>query len=217
MPAVLIGDKIVFLQTMPSGGERTSQYNSSFNDAEHRQIWYWLYDQIPFSSKNELGVFGDDSILTGPFNAEYNGITIGQVREIVFNHQCTESTKDETLVVHQPIENALFLSRGFREEKGLILAPLKINSIQAMTRYVMKPTDKTVPAQTALNIHIALNEFALHGKETFDRALAQLQPFLRYLGEEHLYPHTYETLWPVIADMYSGELPASQFKLQFLQ
>jgi hypothetical protein len=214
-PLVLIENKIVSLLAMPSGGERTSTFNSNANDAEHRQIWYWHNDSTPFSKLNELGIFGDDSILSGPFDAEYNGITIGEVRKVIFNHDCTESTKDETLVHSQPTHNAIFLSRGFRQEKNLILAPLKINSIQAMCRYIMKPTDKTVAAQTALNLQVALNEFALHGKEVFDTALAQLQPFLVYLGEEHRYPHTYETLWPIIVDMYSGELPATAFKLQF--
>jgi len=215
MPGVLIEDKIVFLHSMPSGGERTSVFNSNANDAEHRQIWYWLYDE-PFDRRNQLAIFGDDSILSGPFNDEYNGKTIGFIRKEVFNHDCTESTKDETLVEYQPASNAMFLSRGFREEKGVILAPLKINSIQAMTRYIMKPTDKTVPAQTALNIHIALNEFALHGREVFEKALSQLQPFLLHLGEEHRYPYTYDTIWPIIADMYSGELSASEFRKKFL-
>jgi len=215
MPMVLIENKLVSLLAMPSGGERTSTFNSNANDAEHRQIWYWHNDTVSFSKQNELGIFGDDSILSGPFDSEYNGVTIGEVRKIIFNHDCTESTKDETLVPFQPTSNALFLSRGFRIEKNLVLAPLKINSIQAMCRYIMKPTDKTIAGQTALNLHVALNEFALHGKEVFDTALAQLQPFLLYLGEEHRYPHTYETLWPVIVAMYSGELPATAFKLQF--
>jgi len=217
MPLVLIGDKIIAMRVMPSGGERTSQFNSTANDAEHRQIWYWHQDHVHFNVKNELAIFGDDSILSGPFDSEYNGVTIGEVRKAIFNHDCTESTKDETLVPYQPTSNAMFLSRGFREEKGLILAPLKINSIQAMCRYIMKPTDKSVPAQTALNIHIALNEFALHGKEVFDKALSELQPFLLYLGPEYRYPHTYESIWPIIADMYSGELPATEFKIQFFR
>lgn len=215
MPAVLVEDKIIFLLSQPSGGERTSTFNSFANDAEHRQIWYWFHDSTPFSLKCELGIFGDDSILTAPFNDEFNGITIGKIREIIFNHDCTESTKDENLVESQPTENAMFLSRGFREEKGLILAPLKINSIQAMTRYIMKPTDKTVPAQTSLNLHIALNEYALHGRDVFEHNLALLQPFLAYLGNEHKYPYTYDDLWPIIVDMYAGEVDASKFKLAF--
>ena len=215
LPLVLIRNKIVALLTMPSGSDRTSTYNSIFNDAEHRQIWYWHEPEVHFNKRNELGVFGDDSALASDFDSEWNGITIGEVRKVVFNHDCTESTKDETLVEYQPIENAMLLSRGFREEKGIIVAPLKINSIQAMCRYIMKPTDKTVAQQTALNIHIALNEFALHGEEAFNKALSQLSPFLEYLGEEHRYPHTYKTLWPIIADMYSGELPATRIAPQF--
>lgn len=205
LPAVIWGKIVIIRPRMPSGALMTSTFNTFLNDAEHRQIWYWIYPDTDFDSANAAAFFGDDSILGSIFNEDWNGIVIGEIRKLIFSHNCTESTKDETLVHSQKPENWQFLSRGFREEKGLILAPLKIESIQAMCRYIHKPTDKTVTAQTALNLRIALNEFGLHGREVFEQNLALLQPFLAVLGHEHLYPYTYDQLFDLYIELYSGE------------
>jgi hypothetical protein len=205
LPAVIWGKLVIIRPRMPSGALMTSTFNSFHNDAEHRQIWYWIYPDTPFDSANSIAVFGDDSILGSIFNDEWNGVVIGEIRKAVFSHTCTESTKDEALVPSQPPENWQFLSRGFREEKSLILAPLKIESIRAMCRYIHKPTDKTITAQTALNLRIALNEFGLHGREVFEENLKLLQPFLAELGHEHMYPYTYDELFSLYIELYAGE------------
>lgn len=213
---LVIGNKVVVFVCMPSGCLMTSVWNSCFNDAEHRQIWYWLDDR-DFDKLNGLAIFGDDSLLASQFNKRYNGITIAAFRKIVFNHECTEQDKTDTLKESIPIEEAVFLQRSFRERNGLMFAPLNPDSIRSMTQYIMKPDPTTtVQQQTAVNLHNALREWALHSEEDFQRELATLQPFLLALGPKYVFTETYDDLCSAFCQLHAGEKTSYLLKDDFV-
>jgi len=215
---LVIDNYIVVLIIMPSGGFCTCLFNTTLNSAEHRCVQHIIVDgKDPevhtFDETNRLGCQGDDSLLAAKFTPEYNGQTIAAIRDIVFNHECTEQDKTPTLKHSIPIKEAVFLQRGFRIENGHVFCPLNPDSLHSCVQWIYKPTDKTFDEQVKINMHFAITEWAQHGKDKFEYHKNLLN---KYVGPKQQYYLEYDHVRKkMMGDAYEREIGpnfAARFK-----
>ena len=198
-PFIVVKRVVIILMRMPSGAYVTAIFNTIFNSAKHRHLWYIRYD-VEFDEYNALDCSGDDSVLAikEEILEEWNGQVLAELAKKYWGHTHTDSSKSLELQKWENIEDIYFLQRKFKDVEGVILAPLNPRSIYGMVQWNGKPKDVTPQKLFCDVTHGAIREFALHGKYIFEAEKKTLNEFLMKVNPSYYYDETWAQRWPII-------------------
>lgn len=117
--------------------------------------------------------YGDDGIMSvsNAFKITTENLARSAAR---YGFHLTNGDKTSPYTVPQkpaPLEEASFLKRGFRWEAGVCRAPLEIESIYQALGFKNRKSTEEDRSQVYPN---ALMEFALHGREVYEREAPRL-------------------------------------------
>ena len=175
---------------MPSGNPMTAIINTMYNQIAFRVCWYYTpsYNDVGMDSFNTMVyvcALGDDNIFSvSPLmRDEFNEIFLAETMPKLGLIYTTE-TKGVAIKPFRKITEVDFLKRTFKLYKlrGIPrwFAPIQLRTITEMLNWTKK--GYMADQITVDNINVALREFSLHGKNTFD----YWQPVLARLRLEHL-------------------------------
>lgn len=193
----VLEDKVYLVLGMPSGCLVTCFFNTLENSAENRAIVKRICPHVHFVQVGVQKCFGDDIIqaIRKPFQKDVSRPAVRKIAFDRFNHTRTDSTKSDAVTGFSDLHSAWFLQRTFFVSQGVVLAPLNIDSINCMLQYIMKPKDKTFPAQFRINVDQALMELVRHGEVKFNLYKNILNKYLSVYGNTYKYTSTYEQMY----------------------
>jgi hypothetical protein len=205
---VVINNRIYIMLGQHSGQPITSVSNSWWNSATKRSAWKRRsvlgikprYEIISFNKACELSTFGDDFLLAvkAVYLDEFNTQHLALILKYLFNQEITTSTKDGAIPITTHISKANYLQRKFVNVNGAILAPLNPESIKQMVRYNAKPSPKSGMTRKQLLVQIAhgaMHEWALHGKETYEKNQDIINRYLSYLNKSFQFSQPYQKIF----------------------
>lgn len=170
---------------LPSGHPATSYINCLTN----LTLWYMMVLEA-FPLEKDIRkfirpiVYGDDNVVA--VAPRYQGLFTQQTVACAmacFGFVYTTEDKVETDVPLRPLSEVAFLKRGFKIGiDGLVVAPLALESIYDMVRWVKDPS--AVHERTVQNVNVALWELAAHTPEVWERDAVPLLHDLEYVLRE---------------------------------
>jgi hypothetical protein len=168
--------------SLPSGSALTTFVNCLLNIIYMMVAFVSLVKGSKFEdffSKVYLCVFGDDNILSvdDSIAEEFNGQTI-QAFMPKINQEYTAEDKSTEMYKWKTLEEASFLKRGFRKEPvfNRWVAPLAIASVDETPYWYRKTPDPHMTIES--NVDWMFMEYSLHGKEVFDKIVAERCPII---------------------------------------
>lgn len=213
-PNVITGNTVFQMKRgHVSGDPGTATTNSLIN----HMIWVIVYMRLAkrnapgqdtyaaFSKNVAVAFYGDDCIAgVAPgvlpwFN--YNTFAI-EVKKLGFI--VTDAAKSGGAIPDsQPLSELEFIKRSFRHDRGLWLCPLNLASLNKQLTWISdRPSYKyrgqfhttTNMALVSQSINTVFSEYALHGREVFDEAIANIRKACFGLNLELEIP-TYEEVF----------------------
>jgi len=186
------GTLVRFHGTNPSGQNMTVYINSIVNSLLFRYCFFKVY---PPEDLGELGekvglnrparfrdvmsliTYGDDAACGTDKNCDrFNHVVMaGILREIDITFTMPDKTSDPR--PYMSLHELDFLKRGFRWEPALnrYVGPLAEESIMKSLHAVVKSKALTPKEVACQNVDGALREWFFHGREVFDKRLAQMK------------------------------------------
>jgi len=209
---IIVRELIYFFDGMTSGGPGTAHLNSAGNVVKNRWIckrimWDTLKVRIPLSSYVYILTFGDDLHETikrivadmnkdGTLVFTTDVITPKLIAEYALTHfghvHTTADKKDISL--WDTMDTAEFLKRKHVKRDGVVMAPMNLDSIRSHLLWINRDSEIGPKKQFTENVHNALREFFLHGREIFNMEKARLNPYLESISEENQFFQTYDEL-----------------------
>lgn len=144
-------------------------------------------DPIVCLTDLRLKIYSDDNLSALPGRSWYTPTNIAQAFAKLFHIKLTGTSKDE--VTNEDcsgtIDQADFLSRGFRKERGIYFCPLKTDSLYSRLYYVKVPKSLResrdyIALQTQINIDGFCDELMEYSVDDGDRMAAELQEFITH-------------------------------------
>lgn len=196
-PHVVLGNMIFIALFMSSGNLVTCIFNTIENSIENRAIIKEIIPTEHFNTIARQKCFGDDiiQVIKPEFHDRITRHEIRRIAKLLFGHERTDSMKSTTDKSFNDIHDAFFLQRQFKPVSSGVLSPLNIESIHTMLHWIMKPKDKTVPAQFKINVDEALMELTRHGEAKFTIYKKILNGYLAEYGSSYVYNHSYEEMY----------------------
>lgn len=176
--------------SQPSGNPFTVILNSIYNELILVMAYLEVIEQsdLPLEDKRKLStgksfvekvsivVYGDDNCLNidESIISLFNQETISKAM-LTLGHTYTEESKSTDLHVSRTLPEINFLKRGFvwDNEECRYLAPLDIGVIYEMMNWI-RTNDVDTDELLIDNIHNALREMSLHGREKFAKLVNDL-------------------------------------------
>ncbi len=207
--ATRINGRVVYrcLQGIPSGHFLTAIFNSILNEVIIKSsiMYYCKVKGIPmdfgiFHRNFRIATFGDDHIVavSEEFQPWVNQMVLQQLIKILFGMGYTDSQKNLDVLPWTDRNELTFLQRYFREEEGLVFAPLKKDIIDEMINWVRISDDYSIKESSFLNLSTALKEWFHWGKSVFDEK--------RDLFRALCFKHSAEPFSTTYAGLYSDWL-----------
>jgi hypothetical protein len=174
---------------LPSGNPMTAVINTMYNQLSFRMAWH--YCGLPlelYNSNVYMCALGDDNVFTvhPDYRPHFNELTlVDAMRRIGLTY--TTEIKGTATVPFRKLSQVEFLKRSFSLFKlnflggeRRYLAPIQIDSIVNMLNWSKKGSNRD--QITRDNISLALREFSLHGRDTYD----YFKPILVDLADTYL-------------------------------
>jgi hypothetical protein len=156
--------------SMASGNPGTAIINTMANNLNIRMAWgYAGYSIAVFNLMVYFIALGDDHALTvhPEYRQKFNQYTLPDLM-LKLGHVYTTETKTEATASFRDLSQIEFLKRkwAYNERYGRYIAPLRLESIISMLNWTKNKIDKHQISVD--NITVALREFALYDKKTYD-------------------------------------------------
>jgi len=155
-------------QGNPSGIVMTSLVNSLVNSLMMRIIYVELGGKLSeFTDHIRLKTYGDDNIANVSNHMPwFNMTTISRQfakHGIIYNQPNKDAMREDQHYL--TLDELTFLKRGFRFERGRVLAPLNIDSIHEMMNWIRESNDDCLALQA--NFLAACREMYHYGRAPF--------------------------------------------------
>jgi len=164
------GNLVEWNSGLPSGSYMTIMVNTMYNQMNFRMAWLTL--ELPeedFDNHVVLYAVGDDNIfsVSDRYREVFNESTLQDVMPSL-GMIYTNETKGVSETSLRNLDQVEFLKRGFKFDSDLNkwIAPLRFEVVQQIPYYTKKYDSERITLDC---INEALNESALHGKETFEK------------------------------------------------
>lgn len=156
--------------SMASGNPGTAIINTMSNNLNIRMSWgHAGYEIACFNLHVYFIALGDDHALTvhPDFHEKFNQYTMPDLM-LKIGHIYTTETKSEATARFRDLSEIEFLKRrwSYCNRYGRFIAPLRLESIISMLNWTKNKVDKHQISVD--NITVALREFALYDKKTYD-------------------------------------------------
>jgi len=175
------GEIYEWFMSMMSGNPMTAIINTMYNNIELRMAWVVCELPIQAFNKNvKVIALGDDHVwsVTKMYTKYFNEILMPEVMEKLGMVYTTE-LKEAATRSYRTLEEVEFLKRKFKFDirANRHIAPLREESILEAVYWTKKGNLKN--QITADNVANALREYALWGKEKFDKFRNEVVPLVR--------------------------------------
>lgn len=166
------GNLYHWTHSQPSGCPATAMVNTIYNSIAVRLVWLLVVpkpwkNMKAFNEHVSMVAYGDDNVINISDEASeiFNQLTITEgFAQIGMTY--TDEAKTGKIVLGRTLEEVSFLKREFVLEGFHWKAPLDINTIDEIPKWIRNsPSDEQA---TVDNIESAQVEWALHGKEIFE-------------------------------------------------
>lgn len=170
-PTFILGNTVYkWNRGLPSGHPATSYINCTSNLA----LWYIIWKRVsrgisPLRENLALSTYGDDNLQGKSALANRilpHEVIRQQMASLGFVYTAEDKEMEGLALENRTLKDVSFLKRKFAlGVDGGMVAPLELNSILEMVRWVKDPA--RVEEQTRENVRVALWELAYHTKEVW--------------------------------------------------
>jgi hypothetical protein len=185
----MLGTIIKVSGSNPSGHSLTVEVNNDGNRLVLRYVYYSLHDDeegIPsFSDVVHLLCYGDDNIMSvSPSEQKLNHTVIAEELAKI-GMVYTMADKESESVPFINLEECDFLKRKFKHDPdiGAIVGPLAESSVYKRLHFFRAKTPLSKPAYLADVLSGAAQEMFLHGKEKFEKFVAEAEQIAQEVDE----------------------------------